>query len=102
MGLLVGFPPPPVGCGSESAGKDFQATLQTLMKLMSYRRLVPQALLGLAVSLSIGALPSAQSVGSQMTTLPSGVQLVDFGLTKATKYDDFLGRAVLLEFFAHW
>ena len=29
-------------------------------------------------------------------------ELEDFTLTKASKYDDFLGRAVLLEFFAHW
>ena len=54
-------------------------------------------LLPLALLVASG-LSSAQNVGSQ---LPS-VELEDFSKTKATSFDDFLGRAVLLEFFAHW
>ena len=45
-----------------------------------------------------GGWSSAQTVGTQ---LPS-VELEEFSLTKAKSFDDFLGRAVLLEFFAHW
>ena len=40
----------------------------------------------------------AQGIGSR---LPKS-SLRDFGLTEATSLDDFYGRAVLLEFFAHW
>ena len=46
----------------------------------------------------LGGLAGAQDPGSQ---LPA-VELQDFQLTEATSYDDFFGRAVLLEFFAHW
>ena len=46
----------------------------------------------------LGGISSAQAVGTELTS----VELEDFTLTKASKYDDFLGRAVLLEFFAHW
>ena len=55
------------------------------------------ALLTLAL-VSGAALGHAQGVGSQ---LPKS-SLRDFGLTDATSLDDFYGRAVLLEFFAHW
>ncbi len=30
------------------------------------------------------------------------IELTDFGQTKAKSFDDFAGRAVLIEFFAFW
>lgn len=57
------------------------------------RRLFLALALGLA-----GASLSAQAVGTQLHS----VDLVDFQHTKAQRFDDFIGRAVLLEFFAHW
>ena len=44
------------------------------------------------------ALPFAQEVGSKMPN----VELEDYSQTPAKSYDDFLGRAVLIEFFAYW
>lgn len=41
----------------------------------------------------------AQGVGTQV---PNQLVLRDFAQTGARSYDDLLGRAVLLEFFAHW
>ena len=55
-------------------------------------------LIPLALGL-LGVAESAQSIGKQ---LPSTVPLEDFAQTKARSYDDFLGRAVLIEFFAYW
>lgn len=54
-------------------------------------------LLALALGL-VGAATSAQDVGSRLRS----VELVDFQGTKAKRFDDLAGRAVLLEFFAHW
>jgi len=54
-------------------------------------------LLPLALGI-LGGLATAQNVGSELPT----IKLKDFQLTKAQTFDDFLGRAVLLEFFAHW
>lgn len=48
--------------------------------------------------LLLGGLASAQEVGSKLPP----VQLADLAKTDATSFDDYLGRAVLLEFFAHW
>ena len=42
--------------------------------------------------------PWAQGVGSK---LPA-IELEDFALTPASSFDDFFGRAVLIEFFAYW
>lgn len=50
------------------------------------------------VLVSLGGPLAAQDVGTQLRP----VELVDFQLTKAGSFDDFLGRTVLLEFFAHW
>ena len=44
------------------------------------------------------ALAYAQGVGSKMPA----VELEDYAKTAAKSYDDFLGRAVLIEFFAYW
>ena len=53
----------------------------------------------LAAALVAFALPGvAQDVG---TTVP-GFVLDDFSQTGAESYDDLVGRAVLLEFFAYW
>ena len=55
----------------------------------------------LAVPLAIAALAwsaPAQGVGSAVPKL----ELEGFGLTKAQTYEDYYGRAVLLEFFAFW
>ncbi len=57
------------------------------------RTLLAPALL---VALSLAA--PAQDVGSSIGTL----ELSDFAQTEAKSYDDFVGRAVLLEFFAYW
>lgn len=40
----------------------------------------------------------AQAVGSKLTN----VQLEGYAQTAAKGWDDFLGRAVLIEFFAYW
>jgi hypothetical protein len=59
-------------------------------------RFVPAVLGALG---SLGAAASAQEVGSQV---PNTLLLQDFDQTSATSYGDLFGRAVLLEFFAHW
>jgi hypothetical protein len=46
----------------------------------------------------LGSLSTAQNVGSKL----GPVELVDFAQTEAGSFDDFLGRAVLIEFFAYW
>ena len=52
-----------------------------------------------ALALAAFALPagSARAGG----TLPAA-SLEDFGQTKAKTFDDFAGRAVLMEYFAFW
>ena len=55
-------------------------------------------LIPLALGL-LGVAAEAQSVGKQV---PSTVPLEDFAQTEARSYGDFLGRAVLIEFFAYW
>lgn len=55
-------------------------------------------LLSALVLAALGGLAGAQGPGSVMRS----VELVDFQLTKAKSFEDFLGRTVLLEFFAHW
>lgn len=62
------------------------------MSISSLRFLVPSALSLLATA------ASAQEVG---TVFPD-VVLEDFGGTGARSLDDFTGRAMLVEFFAHW
>lgn len=52
----------------------------------------------LAAALLVPAA-AAQEVGS---TLYDGVKLDDLTATRATSFDDFQGRAVLIEFFAYW
>lgn len=54
--------------------------------------LAPLALAALAVS------APAQDVGSTVGPF----ELTDLAQTEAKTYDDFLGRTVLLEFFAYW
>lgn len=54
--------------------------------------LLPTALFALALP------ASAQDVGSSVGTF----ELTDLAQTQATSYDDFFGRAVLIEFFAYW
>ncbi len=51
-----------------------------------------------AAALLLGSLAAAQGVGST----PKNIELEDLAQTEATSYDQFLGRAVLLEFFAFW
>ena len=50
----------------------------------------------LALTLVLPA--SAQKVGTRVPGLP----LVGFVGTPAASFDDYVGRAVLLEYFAHW
>jgi len=55
---------------------------------------------GVLLALSgLAGAAGAQGVGTQ---IPLQLQLEDFAQTEARAFDDFLGRAVLLEFFAHW
>jgi hypothetical protein len=53
---------------------------------------LPLLLLGLALP------AAAQGVGSQVTQ----IELEGYSQTKAKSFDDFFGRAVLIEFFAYW
>lgn len=50
------------------------------------------------VLLALAASAGAQGIGS---SLPEA-NLHDFTQTPATSFEDFTGRLVLLEFFAHW
>ena len=55
--------------------------------------------LALPVLIGALALPAAsQGIGS---TLPK-LDMSDFAQTKAKSFEDFQGRAVLIEFFAYW
>jgi hypothetical protein len=40
----------------------------------------------------------AQDVGSNVSTL----EITELAQTEAKTYDDFFGRAILIEFFAYW
>ncbi len=55
---------------------------------------------GLAAFLcaALSTLSQAQGVGSKLPV----VELEDYSNTAAKSFDDFLGRAVLIEFFAFW
>ena len=57
-----------------------------------------RSILILLVSTALLAPVVAQDVGQ---SLPP-VELEDFAQTPAKSFDDFLGRAVLIEFFAYW
>lgn len=54
--------------------------------------LLPLALLALP------AIRAAQGIGSRVPT----VELEGYANTKADSFEDFAGRAVLIEFFAYW
>ncbi|MEW6072840.1 MAG: hypothetical protein AB1726_09650 [Planctomycetota bacterium] len=59
----------------------------------------PSRFLALPILLAPLARPgAAQDVGS---TIPE-IQLEGYHQTKATSFEDFFGRAVLIEFFAYW
>jgi len=60
---------------------------------MDSRKLIPLALV------LFGATASAQSVGKP---IPDEIELEDLAQTEARSYEDFFGRAVLIEFFAYW
>ncbi len=60
---------------------------------MHTTKLIPLALL------LLGATASSQSEGKPV---PDTIELEDFAQTEARSYDDFFGRAVLIEFFAYW
>lgn len=53
---------------------------------------------GGALALALAPVATAQSVGKVL----SDVSLEGFSQTEARSFDDFLGRAVLIEFFAYW
>jgi len=52
----------------------------------------------LAASLVLAALALPARAGGLLPT----ASLEDFGQTKAKSFDDFAGRAVLMEYFAFW
>ena len=59
----------------------------------------PYRLLLLPLASGLLALSSsAQGIGSAMPK----VELEGLAQTKAASYDDYFGRAVLIEFFAYW
>ena len=45
---------------------------------------------------------AAQGVGTKLQTLPRGTELYGLEKTPAQQYTDYVGRAVLIEFFAYW
>lgn len=53
----------------------------------------------LTLSLALASLGAAQDVGSPA---PEEIDLEDFAQTGAESWEDLEGRAVLIEFFAHW
>jgi hypothetical protein len=53
----------------------------------------------LPLALAALALPSFAGVVGKSLPL---VELEGYSQTKAKSFDDFLGRAVLIEFFAYW
>jgi hypothetical protein len=55
----------------------------------------------LLLALAIGALALPTFAGNVGNPLPRP-ELEDFAQTKAKSFDDFVGRAVLVEFFAYW
>ncbi len=55
-------------------------------------------LAALALAVLSSPLFAGGGVGSQMPP----VELEGYANTKATSFDDFLGRTVLIEFFAYW
>jgi hypothetical protein len=57
-----------------------------------------QAALALGLVALLGAPAPAQGVGSKAPP----IELEGFTQTPAKSYDDYLGRAVLIEFFAYW
>ena len=63
-------------------------------------RILHKLILGLALlgAASLNAPARAQAIGSKLPP----VQLEGLSQTGAKTFDDFLGRAVLLEFFAYW
>jgi hypothetical protein len=63
-------------------------------------RIIHKLILGLAVLgvVALSAPARAQAVGSKLPP----VELEGLAQTGAKTFDDFLGRAVLLEFFAYW
>ncbi len=55
-----------------------------------------------ARALAIGILLAAPTASQVGRALPESAQLADFEQTGAESVDDLVGRAVLIEFFAHW
>lgn len=51
-----------------------------------------------ALAAALAAVAPAQQVGSSLEP----IELEGFAQTPAGSYDDFSGRAVLIEFFAYW
>ena len=64
---------------------------------MKILRFLPHAL-ALAALAAFTVPAAAQGVGSKAPP----IELEDYAQTKAQSFDDFLGRAVLIEFFAYW
>jgi hypothetical protein len=58
-----------------------------------------KTLAALALIAGLAATARAQDVG---TSLPDEIELQDLSGTQAHGFDQFYGRAVLIEFFAYW
>ena len=54
------------------------------------------------ITAAIVLLLSAGVIGQVGGTLPAKFDLEGFAKTPAKSYDDFIGRTVLIEFFAYW
>ncbi|MCA9319361.1 MAG: hypothetical protein KDB53_01435 [Planctomycetes bacterium] len=57
--------------------------------------------LGFSLALALTLVLSASSTAQVGQALPT-VELEDFSQTPAKSYDEFVGRVVLIEFFAYW
>ncbi len=62
---------------------------------MNYYKLL---LAPVALAALLAALPATGSVGKSMPAIP----VEGLAQTKAKSLDDYIGRAVLIEFFAYW
>lgn len=52
----------------------------------------------LALAAWFSPIPDSSNIGKQLPTAP----VEDLGQTKAKSLDDYIGRALLVEFFAYW
>jgi len=57
---------------------------------------------GAAALILFGVLSSVSAAQGVGTSIPDEIVLEDLSGTRATSFDQFQGRAILIEFFAYW